>query len=75
MDRARVAMRERIAVCISSNPAAQYLVARGARMAQAMNAELFVVYTDLGQDERSESADTWPQMCASRRTLVHPLCD
>jgi two-component system sensor histidine kinase KdpD len=49
-DRGSVAIRERIAVCISSNPAAQYLVARGARMAQAMNAELFVVYTDLGQD-------------------------
>jgi two-component system sensor histidine kinase KdpD len=45
-----VAIRERIAVCVSSNPAAQYLIARGARMAQAMNAELFVVYTDLGQD-------------------------
>ena len=43
-------VRERIAVCISSNPAAQYLIARGARMAQAMNAELFVVYIDLGQD-------------------------
>ena len=38
-------------MCISSNPAAQYLIARGARMAQAMNAELFVVYTDLGQDD------------------------
>jgi two-component system sensor histidine kinase KdpD len=45
-----VAIRERIAVCISSNPAAQYLIARGARMAQAIDAELFVVYTDLGQD-------------------------
>src|SRR5271169_2635601 len=30
-DRGAVAIRERIAVCISSNPAAQYLVARGAR--------------------------------------------
>src|SRR5271169_5068736 len=49
-DRGAVAIRERIAVCISSNPAAQYLIARGARMAQAMNADLFVVYTDLGQD-------------------------
>jgi two-component system sensor histidine kinase KdpD len=48
-DRA-VAIRERIAVCISSNPAAQYLIARGARMAQAIDAELFVVYTDMGQD-------------------------
>ena len=49
-DCGKVAICERIAVCISSNPAAQYLIARGARMAQAMNAELFVVYTDLGQD-------------------------
>ena len=45
-----VAIRERIAVCISSNPAAQYLVARGARMAQAMDGELYVVYIDMGQD-------------------------
>jgi two-component system, OmpR family, sensor histidine kinase KdpD len=45
-----VAIRERIAVCISSNPAAQYLVARGARMAQALDGELYVVYIDMGQD-------------------------
>lgn len=45
-----IAIRERIAVCISSNPAAQYLVARGARMAQAMDGELYVVYIDMGQD-------------------------
>lgn len=49
-DRGAVTIRERIAVCISSNPAAQYLIARGARMAQALNADLFVVYTDMGQD-------------------------
>jgi two-component system sensor histidine kinase KdpD len=53
-----VAIRERIAVCVSSNPAAQYLIARGARMAQAMNAELFVVYTDLGQDTSAENQRT-----------------
>jgi two-component system sensor histidine kinase KdpD len=57
-ERAQVAIRERIAVCISSNPAAQYLIARGARMAQAMNAELFVVYTDLGQDASEENQRT-----------------
>jgi len=57
-DRTAVAIRERIAVCISSNPAAQYLIARGARMAQAMNAELFVVYTDLGQDTSLENQRT-----------------
>jgi two-component system sensor histidine kinase KdpD len=57
-DRTAVAIRERIAVCISSNPAAQYLIARGARMSQAMNAELFVVYTDLGQDKSDENQRT-----------------
>jgi two-component system, OmpR family, sensor histidine kinase KdpD len=43
-------VRERIAVCISSNPAAQYLIARGARMAHAIKGELYVVYVDIGQD-------------------------
>jgi two-component system, OmpR family, sensor histidine kinase KdpD len=57
-DHSQVAIRERIAICISSNPAAQYLIARGARMAQAMNAELFVVYTDLGQDKSEENQRT-----------------
>jgi len=44
-------VRERIAVGISSNPAAQYLVARASRMAQAVNGELFVVYVDIGSDD------------------------
>jgi two-component system sensor histidine kinase KdpD len=57
-DRRAVAIRERIAVAISSNPAAQYLIARGARMAQAMNAELFVVYTDRGQDSSEANQRT-----------------
>jgi two-component system sensor histidine kinase KdpD len=34
-------VRERMAVCISSNPAGQYLIARGARMARRMDAELY----------------------------------
>jgi two-component system sensor histidine kinase KdpD len=45
---------ERIAVGISSNPAAQYLVARASRMAQAINGEIFVVYVDTGLDEDPE---------------------
>src|SRR3984893_13494324 len=55
-----VAVRERIAVCISSNPSAQYLIARGARMAQAMDGELYVVYVDIGQDtnERNQKSLT-----------------
>src|SRR5271169_4283099 len=42
---------ERIAVGVSSNPAAQYLVARASRMAQAINGELYVLYVDTGVDD------------------------
>ena len=49
-----VGVRERIAVCISSSPAAQYLVARAARMAQRVEADLSVIYVDIGVDEKPE---------------------
>jgi len=39
---------ERVAVCISTSPQARDLIARGARMAEAMNADLFVVYVEPG---------------------------
>jgi two-component system sensor histidine kinase KdpD len=42
---------ERIGVGVSSNPAAQYLVARASRMAQAINGELYVLYVDTGVDD------------------------
>ncbi len=48
------AVRERIAVCVSSNPAAQYLIARGSRMAQAIGGDLYVVYVDGGRDTAPE---------------------
>jgi two-component system sensor histidine kinase KdpD len=41
---------ERIGVCINGNPRAQYLIARGSRMAQALGGELYVLYIDLGKD-------------------------
>jgi two-component system sensor histidine kinase KdpD len=44
------AVRERIAVCISSNAKAQYLLARAARMARRMDAELYAVHVDLDND-------------------------
>jgi two-component system, OmpR family, sensor histidine kinase KdpD len=40
------AVRERLAVCISSSPSAQHLIARGARMARRMDAELYIVHVD-----------------------------
>jgi len=47
-------VRERIAVCVSSSPAAQYLIARTARMAQRNDAEFFVIYVDIGVDGNPE---------------------
>jgi two-component system sensor histidine kinase KdpD len=41
---------ERIAVCISANPESRDLIARGARMAEAMNGEFYVVYVELDSD-------------------------
>ncbi len=51
-------VRERIGVCVSSNPAAQYLIARGSRMAQGMGGEFFVFYIDVGRDTRPEDQKT-----------------
>ncbi len=51
-------MHERIAVCISSNPAAQYLIARGWRMAQAIKGDLIVVYVDTGVDDNPQDQRT-----------------
>ncbi|HTM89674.1 MAG TPA: universal stress protein [Terriglobales bacterium] len=56
-----VAVRERIAVCISSSPAAQYLIARAARMAQRIDAELFVIYVDIGVDESPQDQHSLQQ--------------
>ena len=51
-------VRERIAVCISSNPRAQFLLARAARMARQMDAEWYAVHVDLSDeaDEQDEKA-------------------
>jgi len=54
----RAPVAERFAVGISSNPAAQYLVARAARMADAIGAELYVIYVDVGADESPENKRT-----------------
>ena len=41
---------ERVAVCISAGPQARDLIARGARMAEAMSAECHVVYVELNDN-------------------------
>ncbi len=47
-----------MAVCISSNPSGQHLIARGARMARRMDAELYVVHVDreFGIKESNQNA-------------------
>ena len=52
------AVRERLAVCISSNPAAQYIVARAARMARRLDAEFYVIYVDTGADSKPQDQRT-----------------
>jgi two-component system, OmpR family, sensor histidine kinase KdpD len=51
-------VRERMAVCVSGNPAGQYLIARAARMARRMDAELYVIHVDreFGVEENNQSA-------------------
>jgi len=53
-----VAVREKIAVAISSNPVAQYLIARGSRMAQGIDAEFYVVYVDTASDHEGDNRRT-----------------
>jgi len=58
------AVRERIAVCVSSNPSAQYLIARAARVARRLDSELYVIHVDTGRDKLQEQ---------NRKTLVANL--
>jgi two-component system sensor histidine kinase KdpD len=43
-------LSERVAVCISANPESRDLIARGARMAEAMGGELFVLHVETESD-------------------------
>jgi two-component system, OmpR family, sensor histidine kinase KdpD len=51
-------VRERIAVCVSSNPSAQYLIARAARMARRLDSELYVIHVDTGRDHADAGKKT-----------------
>lgn len=53
-----VTVREKIAVAVSSNPVAQYLIARGGRMAHGIDAEFYVVYVDSPDDQTEDNRRT-----------------
>jgi len=52
------AVHERVVVCISSNPASQQLIARGARMAEATGGDFFAVHVDTGKARTEEKTRT-----------------
>jgi two-component system sensor histidine kinase KdpD len=45
---------ERVAVCISANPESRDLIARGARMAEAMNGEFYVLHVEAEEEVQPE---------------------
>ncbi len=59
------AVRERVAVCISSNSASQMLIARGARIAEGVGGELFVLH--IQEEDEADAA------AAERSTLAANL--
>ncbi len=52
------AVAEKVAVCVSANVAARDLIARGARLAQATDAEFFVLHLDTDRDREPEASRT-----------------
>ncbi len=54
-------LAEKVAVCISSNPAARDLIARGARLSHGLNAEFYVLHVETPSDtdpERSRALES-----------------
>jgi len=49
-------VREKIAVCISAHPESQQLIARGARIADRIDADFFCVYVEQEKDRDPENA-------------------
>ena len=49
---------EKVAVCISANPASRDLIARGARLAQALNAEFYVLHVESTKDYTADCRRT-----------------
>ena len=52
------AVVEKVAVCVSANPQARDLITRGARLAEALNAELYVLHVTKPRDENPERLRT-----------------
>jgi len=51
------AVAEKVAVCMSASPAARDLIARGARLAEATDAEFFVLHVESDRDHSSPEVE------------------
>ena len=60
---------EKVAVCISASPQARDLIARGAKLAQALDAELYVLHVQDGRDEETERKRTLESSLQFARNL------
>lgn len=60
---------EKVAVCISSSPQARDLIARGARLAEALGAELYVLHVLSNRDELPERKRTLESSLQFARNL------
>jgi len=69
------AVRERILVCISSNPTSRYLIARGARIADAVEGELYVLHVDDGRDLSEERRRTLENNVQFAINLRAQICE
>ncbi len=62
MDRKHIganwAVRERVAVCVSSSPSARELIARGGRLVEAVGGDFYVVHVDTGRERPEETERT-----------------
>ena len=67
------AVRERVLVCISANPRARYLIARGARLAEAVEGELYVLNVQDGRgssEEQERSLENNLQFATNLKAIV-----
>ncbi len=70
------AIAEKIAVCISANAQARDLIARGARLAEALSAELYVIHVGRERDldpDRKRTLDASLQLAGNLGARVVPL--
>ncbi|MDE3105608.1 MAG: histidine kinase [Acidobacteriota bacterium] len=68
------AVRERVAVCISSNSSSQVLISRGARIAEGVDGELYVVHVQTERDGASENSRGLAENLQFARNLNAEVC-